>query len=90
MYFPGRSDFYHTNEEVCSNFDGIINQTVVDELIHNNCWSEYPAWNWWGKVWHNGEKFHIEVRFYGSVVGTYDAATMEELRQIVCENHGQD
>ena len=88
MYFPKRDDFYRTEESVCSNFDGVIHKDVVEELKNNNCESDYPAWEWHGMVWHTGDKFHIRVKRYGSVIGEHDFDTFEELQEYVCEAYG--
>jgi hypothetical protein len=88
MHYPERDDFYETEENVCSNFDGLINKNVVQELIDNNCKAGYPAWEWYGIVWHQDNRFHIKVKRYGSVIGEHDYETMEELRDDVSEKYG--
>lgn len=90
MYYPEREDFYETPEEVCSNFNGVINYNTVTELMNNNCKASYSAWEWHGYVWHQDGKFHIRVKRFGNVVGEYDYDTIEDLKSDVCDKHGDE
>lgn len=77
-------------EEFCSNFDGIINNEIVERMKNEDIASAYPAWDWHGSVWFDKEcqMFCCEVWRYGTHISTEESDTPEELKDLLCEKYG--
>jgi hypothetical protein len=88
MFYPEREDFYETENNLVSNFDRVIDKNVEQELITNNCKSDYPAWNFHAYVWHDDSKFYCEVEIYHNIEGIYDYDTVEELIEDISDMFG--
>ncbi len=78
------------DNEVCSNFDGVIDQHVVKQLKDTDVYSGYPARDWFGKVWYDKEthNFCCQVMRFGSHIDTVETTTMEELKEEVSDKYG--
>jgi len=74
--------------EFCSNFDGVINQEVVEALRAEKHYADYPAWGWHGDVWYEDGEFHCRVMRYHSHVDTMSAVSPEALKEDLCEKWG--
>lgn len=77
-------------EKFCSNLDQNIDDNVVEKLKTTSCYAPYYAWDWYGDVWFEENKFHCRVMAYGNVVGTVCAETPEELVRLVSDKYGRD
>lgn len=75
-------------QEVVSNFDGVVDETVRERLRSGDCWAAFSAWNFWARVWFGDGAFHAEVWRYGSPVETLSGGTVEDLREAVCNEYG--
>ena len=74
---------------VCmSNFDHEIEDGLDKKLRDGNVWAGYTGWNFFGRVWHDGEKFRCEVWQYRSIMETMDAASLKGVMATVCEKYG--
>ncbi len=78
------------NYDVCSNFDGLIDYTVVEELKKGGVSAGFPAWDYYGCVWFDGNEWICSVRKYHAVVDVIKANCIEELVENVKEKHGYD
>jgi len=83
-------DCEHSEDDFCSNFDGIINADVVAKLKTENLKASYPAWDWHGTVWFDKQfkKFCCKVMRYGWHIGTVYADTEGELVNEVSNRYG--
>lgn len=76
--------------EVMSNFDHEINYEVADLIKASGEYAGYPGWGFYGYVYYLEGLWYCEVRVYGSVSGTLCADSLEELRELVCNEYGWD
>ena len=85
---PGFYD--RLDDNFCSNYDGIIDQDVVEQLEKENVCANYPGWNFHGTVWYDKkeELFYCKIMCYGSHVNTISAKTPGELKELVCNTYG--
>jgi hypothetical protein len=83
-------DYEKHHEAVCSNFDHVINQEVVEHLKTHNAWSSYPGWNFHGSVWFDQDrgKFLCQIMQYHAHTATVEADTFEELKEEICARFG--
>lgn len=44
--------YYETNKEIISNFDHIINEDVVNEIVTEQAYAHYPGWHFTAYVWY--------------------------------------
>lgn len=62
-----------TPDPVYSNFDHVLNESVVAELKKNpnRLHAQHAAWGFCGEIWWDGEQWIEEVWVYGSPVTVY-------------------
>lgn len=72
------------------NLDHSIESEIKDALIKNEgtVFCEHTAWNFWGAVWFQDEKFHEEVMVYHSIKKIVSCDSLEELMCAVNEEFG--
>lgn len=77
-------------DPVLTNFPGDVgvNKDVADLLTRNRWIGEHTAWNFHGRVWFDGGRWHERVSVEKQAVASYSAETLEELRKIVNDEHG--
>lgn len=75
------------DESIMSNFDGSINREVESEIKEKDMCAGYPAWNFFGTVWFDGE-WNCEVRRYRIHVNTISADSLEEIMSTACALYG--
>ncbi len=59
-------DDYNIYEEIMSNYDGKIDNSVAEYIKNKPLYSTYPAWNFCGYVWWQSNKWCCEIWVYGS------------------------
>ncbi|CAB4164338.1 hypothetical protein UFOVP826_25 [uncultured Caudovirales phage] len=79
-----------TKEYVCSNFDGTVNEKVVEELKSGDCYSGYPAWDWFAYISYQDGNFIAHVMKRHILVDVVFASDFCELKDILCKEHGHD
>jgi len=82
--------YVELEENVCSNSEHAINQTIVERLKNEDSWSTYPGWDFCSYVWHEGNQYHAEIWCYKSHVETLSADTFEELKEEICCEYGSE
>lgn len=81
---------YYEAEEVMSNIDYSIDREVEKELLNEDCYAQYSAYNFCGYVWHQDDKFYCEVWRYNSYVETFEGDTLEEIKEDVSSEYGYE
>lgn len=82
------TDLYRTND-VMSNLDHNINREVELELKSGKCFSGYPAINFFGWIWFDGNCFICNVMRYGTHIETIISETLEDIMEKCCEKYGR-
>lgn len=82
------TSYIQTANEVMSNFDQIIDRDVEKLLKSSDYYTAYPAWNFYGEVWYDGENFHCQVEQYHAHMDTIIATTLEEIMEEVSDQYG--
>lgn len=83
------NDIEHIGDAM-SNFDHIIDRDVEEKLKQGNCIADYPAWNFHGTLWFNGENFQCQIKRYQVHVDTIEAPTLEEIMEKASDRWGHD
>lgn len=80
------------DENLMSNFDGIVNENVEKDLINNDLYAGYTAWEFYGSVWYDKEEklWYCKVMRYHSHVDTISADSPSELRKEVSDIYGYE
>ena len=80
------------DDDVVSNFDGIVNKGIAEELRKNpeKCFAGFPGWNFYCNVWFNGFQFCGKVVQYNIFKGFYFGESIEDLREEICFKFGWD
>ena len=83
-------DWPYASDNLMSNFDHEIDQTVAEELKRDKLIAEYPGWEFHATCWWDGArgKYLAAVRRYHALVATYAAGTPKELMDAICEDFG--
>lgn len=83
-------DYIELDDNFCSNFDGIINENVVNQLKSGNFYAAYPAWEFYGSVWFDKETqtFCCRIMRYQSHVETIEAFEPREIIDECCDRYG--
>ena len=80
-----------TSEYAVSNFDGVVNEGVAQQLIDNpGTYADYPGWNFHARVWHKGGKWYGQPWCHHVAQGIHEADTLEELRDSISDEYGYD
>lgn len=82
--------YTHCGENICSNFDHIVDQSIVERMKTEKIVADYPAWNFHGSVWFKDGKFHCAVMQYHELSEIISADTFDEVKEEVCEKFGSD
>jgi len=84
--------FTEVYDDIMSNFDGMINQPVVEAIKGKELFSRYSGWNFNGRVWWDGEnqKWCCEIWVYGARQKTLMSNDLEEIMTDVCDQYGYD
>jgi hypothetical protein len=79
-------------DNLMSNFDHQINETVAKELKTVQATARYPGWGFHATCWWDGSRgrYLAAVRRFSYLVATYAAETPRQLMDMVCEDHGND
>lgn len=73
-----------------TNFDHSIDRDQIDKLRLGAAFSRHAAWDFCGRVWFDGNKWHEEVWVYGIAREIVTADTPEELMRTVNAMYGGD
>lgn len=75
-----------------SNFDGSIDTGLAEALKEKpgQVFGRHAGWNFNGRVYFHGGKFHEEVWVYGSPRATFSADNLRDLMEDVCSEYGRD
>lgn len=86
------SDYSYASSELtfASNWDGKLDLAVAKALTLAKVTAAYYAWDWYGTVWFEDNKYHCLVMQYCKHVNTISADTPDELQKIVCDAYGYD
>ena len=82
-------DFTNHDESLMSNCDWEIDRKVESEIKGEPLFASYPAWNFFGNVWWQNEKWHCEVWTYKSYDETFSSETLEGIMSDVSEKYGR-
>ena len=85
--YPDFTDYTDSNLGM-SNFDGAIDEGLEEKLKEGKFFGQHFGLNFCGVLWFQDGEFHELVQVYGAVVNHAKAATLEELRNLVNEVHG--
>lgn len=75
---------------VMSNCDHQVEEWAEEKLKSGNFLGNYPGWNFHAQVWWDGSQFAGRVKTYRVVRGTYRAATLAELMEVISDRYGYD
>jgi len=81
---------YENIGAVMSNFDHTIEPETEEKLKSGKFYGEYPAWNFHGDVWFDGERFKCMVMRYWAHIETVEASSLEEIMEIASTKWGSD
>lgn len=76
--------------DVMTNFDHSIDYELAPQLIGENSYASYPAWDFHGSVWHEEGQYHCEIWQYRSYQETISAETLGEIMDIVSGEYGSE
>lgn len=82
-------DFVDCGETVMTNFDGSIDEEVAANIKDKPYYADYTAWNFYGQVWYQDEKWCCAIMTYGSYQETLVADTLQEIMDSACEQYGK-
>ena len=84
-----RDLYVEHGETLMTNFDHTIEPDAEQILKSGKIYSGYPAWNFHGEVWFEGQ-FYCEIWVYGTHVNTLCADTLQEIMDKASEYYGYD
>jgi hypothetical protein len=76
--------------DVMSNFDHEIESGAADRLKKGKVYGEYPAVEFFAKVWWDGNVFCAEIMRYCSHVDTLEADTLDEIMSQASSRYGSE
>ncbi|MFA5714416.1 MAG: hypothetical protein WC998_01575 [Candidatus Paceibacterota bacterium] len=76
--------------EVMSNFDHVIDREIENKLREGKYCSSYTAWNFYGFIWFEDNRFKCQINQYGKHISTLEADTIDEIMNEACTNYGSD
>jgi hypothetical protein len=83
------NDRTEISESIASNFDHEWDRDVAERLkTDQTIVAGYPAWNFYGFVWWDGEHYQCLVMQYNSPVELIEADTIPEIMEAVSEKYG--
>jgi hypothetical protein len=85
LKFP---DWPELDDNLMSNFDHEVDQTVAQLLRNGRVWAGYPGWNFFAHCWFADDQFHAAVLVYHEHRSTISAETPEELMKAVSDTYG--
>ena len=71
-----------------SNFDHEIEEGLDEKLREGNTFACYTAWDFLGRVWHDGDQFCCEIWQYMSIKEIIKAPCLEKLMEACSEKYG--
>lgn len=78
------------HENICSNFDHVINESAVEELKKGISFAAYPGWDFYATVWYANGLFHAKIKQYQVHVDTISAKTFAKVKKLICKTFGND
>ena len=76
--------------DICSNFDHMVDESVVNQVESGKYYANYPGWNFYATVLHDGKDFVAFVKQYGDISSRETADTFLELKSKICDKYGAD
>jgi hypothetical protein len=61
-----------------------------EEALRGGRWTRYAGWNFNGRCWFNGNKFHCQVWRYGTPLEVISADTLKDLMHAVSDVYGYE
>lgn len=77
----------HEDNQI-TNFDHTVSYGLEDLLRSGKIYCYHTAWEFHGDVWFEDGLFHERVNRYHVAVAHHEAPTLQELMQIVNDEHG--
>ena len=78
----------YIGEAIMSNFDRLIIEETAEAIYQKKLFSDYPGWDFNGKVWWQDGKWHCEVWCYGNWNETFSRDTLKELMEDISDKYG--
>ena len=86
----GRPSHLEECAEGMSNFDHRIDEGFEEKLRTGEFWGSHTAWNFYGEVWFENDKFHEQIWVYRFPREVISANTLKELRDAVNDSYGSE
>ena len=77
-------DYELVSDEIMSNFDHEINKDLAEKIKEENIVAEYPAWNFFGRVWYDKKDrtYKCQVMRYNSHVETVSGSLEDIMTEL--------